>query len=247
MFRRFHTSTLTGLVFVVFSLVMFFLFSCVYQNKQIKHHQEEINRLSTALTEIQRNNEIELLKLNERLSIVDASIAPDNKKWVRIKQVRKVIVDTIKQQGTNTLTILEITEIARSIIESSEENDVSVGLILSITTVESAFKIDAVSKAGAKGLMQLLPDTAKEISLEAGKRNFNLFRIKDNIQLGSYYLWKLNNLFGDLDLAISAYNCGPTCVERVKSREYADYPKETIDYLKKVKEWKLKYDNLGVN
>lgn len=247
MFHRFHISALTGIVFVLIPLVVFSLFSYFSQNIEIKKLQEQNRKLRLDIETARKNDQIDIFKMKENLSILDASIAPDNKKWARIKQVRKVILDTLKQQGTKSLTIWEITEISKSVIESSEENDVQVSLILAVITVESAFRISAVSLSDARGLMQLLPATATEISVEINKRNFNLFKIRDNIQLGSYYLWKMNNLFGNLDRAISAYNCGPVCVERVKSGEYSDYPHETINYLKKVKEWKLKYDNAGVN
>lgn len=233
-------------IFSVLLFSLFFFCSLVLYGRQDRL-QVENKKLSMTVEDFQKKNELELTKLNERLSVVDASISPDNKKWARIKHIRKIVIDVMKQKGVNNLTILEITEICKNVIDYSEEYNVSVGLILSVITVESAFKIDATSSAGARGLMQLLPDTASEVSMEIGKRSFNLLRIKDNIQLGTYYLWKMNNLFGDLDLTISSYNCGPTCVERVKSGEYADYPKETINYLKTVKEWKLMYDSYGVD
>lgn len=243
MFRKFYIPLVSAAAFI---LVVFALYSYTSQNQSIKRLQQQNKKILQDFEESQQKTQADIFKLNETLSIVDASIAPDNKKWERIKQIRKIIVDVTRQHGTNDLTIWEITEISKSVIECSEENDVPVSLILSVITVESAFKIKAISKANARGLMQLLPDTASEISVEINKRNFNLFKIKDNVQLGSYYLWKMINLFGDSNLGISAYNCGPVCVERVKSGEYAGYPSETVNYLKKVNEWKTRYNNLGV-
>jgi len=91
-----------------------------------------------------------------------------------------------------------------------------------------------------------LPETAIEISNDIGKRNYNLFKVKDNIQFGTWYLWKMINHFGDLEMGIRAYNCGPTCVERVRSQEYKDYPSETKKYVITVIEWKTVYENQGV-
>lgn len=243
MYRKFQMWLTTGLVFV---FTVFVLYSYTSQNQSIEKLQQQNKKILQDFEQAQQKDQADIFKLNENFSVIDASISPDNKKWARIKQIRKIIVDVIKQHGTNNLTIWEITEISKATIECSEENDVPVSLILAVITVESAFKINVVSKSNARGLMQLLPDTASEISVEINKRNFNLFKIKDNIQLGSYYLWKMINLFGDSNLGISAYNCGPTCVERVKSGEYAGYPLETVNYLKKVNEWKIKYNNLGV-
>ena len=247
MFHKFRISALTVTVYILISFAVFSLYSFIWQNNEVKLLKEQNKKILLDFAETQTKNQTEIFKLNQSISILDAAIEPDNKRWARIKQVRKIVVDVLRQQGTKSLTILEITEISRAVIQSSEENDVSVSLILAVMTVESAFKINAISKANARGLMQLLPETASEIAAEINKRNFNLFKIKDNIQLGSYYLWKMNNLFGNLDLAISAYNCGPVCVERVQSGEYSSYPRETIEYLKKVNEWKLKYDDLGVD
>lgn len=239
-----------SLFFGRFSFLLAILIVCVclfVQYRQINYLKEKNQKLSDNLFSLQEKTKTEIFKLNENLSIVDASIDPDNKKWARIKQVRKIISETLKLYGKTDLTIKEITEISSAIIESSEENNVAVSLILAVITVESAFKVKALSKAGAKGLMQVLPDTADTISSDIGKRNYNLFKIRDNIQFGSYYLWKMINLFGDQDLGINAYNCGPACVERTRAGEFSNYPRETIDYLQKVNEWKLKYDNLGVN
>ena len=222
--------------------------------KKINKLQNTVNSLVKENEELKNNvslyykkTDISIFKLKEKVSVISASIKPDNKRWARIKQVRKIIVDVMKSFGKNDLTIKEITDISTAIIDFSEENDVSVPLLLSIMTVESAFNVKAVSKADARGLMQVMPDTATEISIEIGQRNFNLFRIKDNVRFGAYYIRKMISHFGSLDLAISAYNCGPMCVERVQSGEYSNYPQETVKYLERVKTWKTKYEDLGVN
>lgn len=215
------------------------------RNQNLKLEQQNKNLVS----DIQRTYEqtqTQIFKLSETVSIIDASIHPDDKRWARIKHIRKVIVDVLKRYGKNDLTIKEITDISSAVVEFSDLHDVPAELVLAVITVESAFKVKSISSSNARGLMQILPETSIEISVDIGKRNFNLFKIRDNIQFGSYYLWKMINIFGNQDLGISAYNCGPVCVERVKSGEYANYPNETIAYLKKVNEFKIKYHNLGV-
>lgn len=85
-------------------------------------------------------------------------------------------------------------------------------LILAIIRQESSFDKMAISSAGAQGLMQLLPSTAKE-SARALNLNFSTSRLRSdgtyNVQLGSYYLKKLINYWqGSYILAIAAYNGG---------------------------------------
>ncbi|MDO8659558.1 MAG: lytic transglycosylase domain-containing protein [Candidatus Parcubacteria bacterium] len=232
--------------FFLGSSVVFCLIFLNVLHKETKDLRQQNKTLSEKFNTQHAKMASDIFKLTENLSIIDASIDPDNKHWEKIKQVRKVVLDILKSKGRNDLTIKEITDISSAIVSSSEENALSISLILAVITVESGFRINAVSKAGAKGLMQILPDTASEISVDVGKRNFNLFRIKDNIHFGGYYLWKMINFFGDQNLGINAYNCGPACVERVRSGEYSKYPDETINYLKSVNEWKTKYSAMGV-
>jgi Rod binding domain-containing protein len=99
-------------------------------------------------------------------------------------------------------------------------------LIKSVILTESAGKVDAKSKADAKGLMQLMDSTATEMGVE------NPWNAKENIFGGSKYLAKLLNQFdGDMDLALAAYNAGPTNVKK-----YNGIPpfKETENYIKRV-------------
>ncbi|WP_226704457.1 transglycosylase SLT domain-containing protein [Microbulbifer elongatus] len=91
-------------------------------------------------------------------------------------------------------------------------------LVLAVARQESHFSHDAKSHAGAMGLMQLLPSTARATARKAGvpyRRSWDLLNPNTNISLGSYYLNSLlkrfdNNRF----LAAAAYNAGPTRVSR---------------------------------
>ena len=99
-------------------------------------------------------------------------------------------------------------------------------LIRAVIETESSFNSRAVSKKGAIGLMQLMPDTARRMG---AKRPFEP---EQNIEAGTKYLKYLMQRFnGDLRLAIAAYNAGPNAVER-----YGDIPPygETRRYVKKV-------------
>ena len=75
-------------------------------------------------------------------------------------------------------------------------------LIRAVIRTESSFRTDAVSGAGAMGLMQLMPKTAEEMGVD------NPFDAQQNILGGAGYLKKLVNRFGDIRLALAAYNTG---------------------------------------
>lgn len=105
-------------------------------------------------------------------------------------------------------------------------------LVATVIAIESGFQTDAVSSAGALGLMQLTPDKLKDW------QNVTL-----NIQTGAAYLEEQLNRFGDLDLAMAAYNAGPRTV--IKYQGVPPY-KETIRYLEKAKQFTLQLENLLV-
>ena len=103
---------------------------------------------------------------------------------------------------------------------------VSKELIKAIITVESCFDRYAVSRVGAKGLMQLMPQTAELMGV------YNVFNAKDNIRGGTRYFRQMLELFEfDLELALAAYNAGPNAVKK-----YNGIPpySETQKYVKKV-------------
>ena len=99
-------------------------------------------------------------------------------------------------------------------------------LINAIIKVESSFNPFAVSDKGAMGLMQLMPETAKEMKVGSP------FEAEENIMGGSRYLRKMLNLFdGDLRLGLAAYNAGPS---RVLQKGGIPKIPETERYVEKV-------------
>ena len=99
-------------------------------------------------------------------------------------------------------------------------------LIRAVIHAESAFKPAALSKVGAQGLMQLMPETAKELGVN------DAFHPAENILAGSRYLAILLDRFdGDIALACAAYNAGASRVEQYKG--IPPYP-ETQAYVERV-------------
>lgn len=117
-------------------------------------------------------------------------------------------------------------QIQKAIQEAARRFKLPVKLVTAVVKVESNFNPRAVSSAGARGLMQLMPATAAELGVR------NSFDISQNIHGGCSYLKDLLEQFGgNLPLALAAYNAGPGAVEK-----YGRIPpyKETQDYVKKV-------------
>jgi Transglycosylase SLT domain len=100
-------------------------------------------------------------------------------------------------------------------------------LITSVIAVESNFDPKAVSRKNARGLMQLLPETAARLGVK------DIFDPKENIDAGTRYLRDLLKMYNnDLVLTLAAYNAGPDRVQ-----QYGTVPPfaETISYVRKVK------------
>jgi soluble lytic murein transglycosylase len=99
----------------------------------------------------------------------------------------------------------------------AREHDLDPALVKAVITVESGGRVDAVSRAGARGLMQVMPGTASRVCEELGlpsPSRSDLFDPEINIRIGSYYLAKMLAKFGDVCLALGAYNAGPANVRR---------------------------------
>jgi soluble lytic murein transglycosylase len=94
--------------------------------------------------------------------------------------------------------------------------DLDASLLAAVIYRESKFDPDARSPAGAMGLMQLLPDTARGIALHTGGSRFRVRDLYDpeiNVRYGSFYLRRLLRKYADERLALAAYNAGQANVD----------------------------------
>jgi peptidoglycan lytic transglycosylase len=100
--------------------------------------------------------------------------------------------------------------------QQAADKDVDASLIAAVIYAESRFE-DQTSRAGARGLMQITPATAREIERLSGGSTFKLQDLSDpdiNIRYGTFYLHELLIRFdGNVVAALAAYNAGPTQAE----------------------------------
>lgn len=128
-------------------------------------------------------------------------------------------------------------KISRTISLASRKFGVNEDLVRAVIRAESGFRPDAVSHKGAVGLMQLMPDTAREMGVG------DPYNPVENILGGVRYLKKLLNRYdGDVDRALAAYNWGMGNLER----SAGNLPEETRLYLVTVKRFYGEYRESGV-
>jgi soluble lytic murein transglycosylase-like protein len=121
------------------------------------------------------------------------------------------------------------------ISEFCEKYQVDFALIKAMIRAESGFNPYAVSRKGAKGLMQLMPQTALRMNV------LNLHNPKENIEGGVRYFKYLLSLFNnDLRLSLAAYNAGENLVSELRS--IPPY-RETVDYIRRVLIYYQSYKN----
>jgi len=117
-------------------------------------------------------------------------------------------------------------ELEDAVAECSQENRLSAALLMAVIKAESDFNPTVISRAGAVGLMQLIPETATRHGV------LDVYDARDNIAGGAKHLrYLLDRFHGNVPLALAAYNAGERNVDR-----YRQIPpfKETRSYVKKV-------------
>ncbi len=141
-------------------------------------------------------------------------------------------------------------EYKEEIKQYSEQYALDPYFVSAVICAESGFDKTAVSKKGAMGLMQIMPDTGAWAAEKIGISEYSadsLLEPDTNIRIGCWYFSYLSEMFGgDEDKMIAAYNAGPNNVlEWAGDGKLTDIPfKQTKDYLAKVKRNKQIYKGL---
>lgn len=162
---------------------------------------------------------ISLMQDTMRLNKLSLEIYEKNKSITNHQNI--LITDyALQQSSAKRLSSKERLELASIITEQAELHNLDPLLVIALIHVESTFNTNAQSHKGAKGLMQLLPNTARYINKKTDKgipENSNLFDAKTNIALGTAYMeYLLNKTNGNLEYALAAYNMGPANMFRAK-------------------------------
>ena len=121
--------------------------------------------------------------------------------------------------------------LAETIVREARSQGLDPLLVAAVIEVESAGRSQAVSHVGALGLMQILPATGQELAQKHGvpwSGPNTLFDPAINVKLGAAYLRELTNRYGDVSIALAAYNWGPGVIDQ-RLREGTMLPSEYID------------------
>ncbi|MGI6160420.1 MAG: lytic transglycosylase domain-containing protein [Christensenellales bacterium] len=131
------------------------------------------------------------------------------------------------------------------IAAAAQETGLDAALIKAVIRAESSFNASAVSYAGAQGLMQLMPGTARELGVS------NAFDAEQNIKGGATYLKKQLDRFDDIRLALAAYNTGPGRISKLNitdasdTEQYGRIASGVRGYVSKVMEYYDAYSTAG--
>jgi soluble lytic murein transglycosylase-like protein len=98
---------------------------------------------------------------------------------------------------------------------AAHDTGFQLSMLVAVAQVESRFRPDARSEADARGLLQVLPSTAAGLKLDAN-------RPASNVLAGARYLKQLLDRYHRTDLALAAYNAGPTAVDRAGGAPYSE-------------------------
>ncbi|MGE0130951.1 MAG: lytic transglycosylase domain-containing protein [Blastocatellales bacterium] len=172
---------------------------------------------------------------------IDADAVWENAKWLgyRLGKMQTVIDRRDVERIVHDVTVTEPKSVAsnsslryttghsgldRLIAHSGDKYDIDPTLIYLIMREESRFNHRAVSRVGARGLMQLMPGTAAKLGVR------NIHDPVENVDAGTRYLRTLLEMFnGDVNLALAAYNAGEGAVIRY-GRRIPPY-RETMNYV----------------
>ncbi len=155
-------------------------------------------------------------------------LTPSDASWITWEKqaFERSLKDRVAQQillYKTGLKISYINNLSGLIVHESKKYGYDPLLLTAVIITESSFNNWAKSNRGALGLMQIRPATGKELAAEVSVQwqgTLSLYNPETNIALGAYYLNKLYLHFGDLGLALEAYNHGPSRLKGYLKKGY---------------------------
>lgn len=218
----------------------FFKYAQIAKATRTSDYTNIENMINTASARIDEDLNSFRLAVSARIDTIDSAIKPDEKRRAIIKLVR----DAINENSNIPIDIRTLNSIAIAVIDNSYLYNLPIANTLAQMKQESGFNHRAMSKAKAKGLMQIIDSTADDIARELGKKRYNIWDISTNVEFGCYYMAKMlhvnNNNWDD---AYRSYNFGPHNVVRVKAGE-VDFSRSVVGVVEGV-ERKFLIDKYG--
>lgn len=159
---------------------------------------------------------------------------PANDNYVRLVRTWKGWIEQPKTAMTTEQFKANMAKYEPAVEIAAQRYNIPKSLLHAVITAESSYNPGAVSRTGAVGLMQLMPETAKRYGVKDRRDPY------ENIHGGTRYLKDLMDMFkNDLTLVLAAYNAGENAVKQY-GYKVPPYP-ETQNYVRKVKEYYALY------
>lgn len=205
-----------------------------------------------------KENTQAIFEIKQKINTLKAGIEKETERRDKILGIQKII-----QESNDSLDQEIAFMYAEEIVNTTDRYEwMEPELLTSLIYQESRFNVKAVSHASAKGLTQVIPETANWICLAWGVPYYEgiEFEPKTSIRMGAWYLdWVYNNSKdkNDLELTLAHYNGGPrqsyyyklkrhlllgTKLDAIKTYDAAKLANETKNYVKKIVERKKKYE-----
>ncbi|MCX5804936.1 MAG: lytic transglycosylase domain-containing protein [Proteobacteria bacterium] len=137
------------------------------------------------------------------------------------ERIVKKITEYMEKEDA-TVSDDELKDVATMIYKESGQNNLDYRLILAIMKIESNFKHKAVSSKGARGLLQVKPSHAKFIARDMGIAWHGAKTLDEpdkNIKIGIHFFSELMEDFENINMALHAYNMGPTRLKEIMSEK----------------------------
>lgn len=221
-----------------------------YVGNMIKGYNE---RMDTQLIQHQETNRSLIFELRSGIS------QNDKRRW-EILNTKKFILEV-----NDTVNQVAAENYAEWIVDEADKYaNVNYITIAAIVAQESRFRDMSTSVVGARGLMQVMPETAEDMCqyLRISFDPESLYDPKTNIQIGTYYFHRLKTKYGSNNVALAGYNGGYWQARRwkllIQSKagikldedsmlQINKIPEETMNYVPGVSKWKKKFEELKVS